>query len=104
MLDVELSQMKAQGLIRDSISPFNSPVICIKKKDGSLRVVIDFRKLNSEIVVDTFALPRIDEILYSVGNAKVFSTLDLKAAFHHIELDEKSCLMIAFSVVNHKFE
>ena len=104
LLDEELLKMKNAGLIRDSNSPFNSPVIVIKKKDGSIRPVIDYRQLNKNTIIDSFALPNINEILNSLGGAKVFSTLDLKSAFHHIELEEHCKKYTAFSVNNSKFE
>ena len=104
LLDIELASMKEQGLIRDSISPFNSPVLVVHKKSGEIRPVIDFRNVNKNIFVNSFALPRIDDILNSVGEAKYFSTLDLKSAFHHIELEEDSKPITAFSVGNHKYE
>lgn len=104
LIDVELSKMKDQGLIRESISPFNSPCLVVKKKNGDIRLVIDFRNINKEIIVNTFALPKIDDILNSVGKASVFTTLDLKSAFHHVELNEESKPLTAFTVGNFKYE
>ena len=104
LLDIELKNMKDAGIIRDSISPFNSPVIVVKKKDGTIRPVIDYRRLNKNTIIDSFALPNINEILNSLGGAKVFTTLDIKSAFHHIELEEHCKKYTAFSVNNHKFE
>ena len=103
-LKEELKILKNTGHIRNSCSPFNAPVLCVKKKDGSVRVVIDYRRLNKELELVTFPLPNIQEMLVSLGEAKIFSTLDLKSAFHQIPLSEESKKYTAFSVNSQKFE
>ena len=60
------------------------------KKDGTARMVIDYRKLNKQTVKDKYPLPRIDDTLDALSGAKIFSTLDLFSGFYQIELDEKS--------------
>ena len=104
MLNVELEKLKESGIIRESCSAYNAPVICVKKPDGTIRICIDYRKLNNNIELHTFVLPNINEIINSLGGAKIFTTLDLKSAFHQIPLEENSRRYTAFSVNQKKFE
>ena len=64
-------------IIQESYSPYAAPIVIVRKKDGSLRLCVDYRKLNAKTVRDAFPLPRIEESLDAVGKAKWFSTLDL---------------------------
>lgn len=64
------------GLIKPSDGKWTSPILFVKKKDGTLRLCVDYRKLNDITIKDAFPLPNIDELLDSVGGAKYFSTLD----------------------------
>lgn len=88
-------------LIELSTSPYNSPLIIVPKKstDGTPkhRMCIDYRKLNKNIIPDKFPLPRIEEILESLGRAKFFSVMDLYSGFHQIPLSEESRPATAFS-------
>lgn len=88
-------------LIELSTSPYNSPLILVPKKslDGKpkYRMCIDFRRLNKKIIPDKFPLPRIEEILDSLGRAKFFSVMDLYSGFHQIPLSKKSRQVTAFS-------
>ena len=72
----QLRSMQDQGVIQPSSSPWASPVILVRKKDGSLRFCIDYRNLNSVTKGDTFPLPQIDDMLDQLGKSKFFSTLD----------------------------
>ncbi len=72
-----ITAMLKQGVIRPSNSPWASPIVIVRKKDGSDRFCIDFRKLNSITRKDAFPLPNITEILDQLGKAQLFSSLDL---------------------------
>ena len=74
----QLKEVLEQEIVRPSCSPWASPVVMEKKKDGTLRFCIDFRKLNDVTVKDAHPLPRIDDTLEALKGAKIFSTLDLK--------------------------
>ncbi|PIK62720.1 hypothetical protein BSL78_00299 [Apostichopus japonicus] len=74
----EVNEMLTQGVISSSKSAWSSPVVLVKKKDGSLRFCIDYRRLNDVTNKDAFPLPRIDDSLDALSGAKWFSTLDLK--------------------------
>ena len=92
----EVKKMLKSGVIEPSNSPWASPVVLVRKKDGSLRYCIDYRKLNSVTLKDSYPLPRIDESLDSLGNAKYFSTLDLASGYWQIALSEDAKTKSAF--------
>jgi hypothetical protein len=79
-----------KGFIAASNYPFASPVLFVKKPNGSLRFCIDFRKLNAITRKDTYPLPRIDKLLARVSKAKIFTKLDIRQAFHRIRIDPES--------------
>lgn len=73
-----------------SDTPFVSSLVCIRKKDGSLRPCIDFRKLNAVTVPDHFPLPRIESVLERIGGCCYYSSLDMSSGYMQIPLDEES--------------
>jgi len=95
-LDALLTEMIRKGWIRPSRSSWSSPVLVLRKPNGKIRLVIDFRVLNSKTVSDKFPLPRIDTILSQLKNAKVFSKMDCFDGFHQIGLHENSKSCTAF--------
>jgi hypothetical protein len=103
-LDKQVKELLDKGFIRPSGSPFNAPVLFVKKKDGSLRLCTDFRLLNESTIKDKFPLPRIEEILDMVGNAKVFSKLDLLSGYFQVRIEEKDVPKTAFSTTTGHFE
>ena len=86
------------GAIRKSVSPWASPVVLVWKKDGSLRFCIDLRKLNSQTIKDAYSLPRIEESLDCLNGAIIFTSLDLKAGYWQVEIEESSIPYTAFTV------
>lgn len=81
-----VSQMLKEGLIEASNSPFSSPIILVKKKDGSWRFCTNYRALNAIIVKDSFPIPTINEFLDNLNEAKFFSKLDLRLDYHQVLL------------------
>lgn len=87
-LKVQLEELLAKGLIRPSVSPWGAPVIFVKKKDGSLRLCIDYRQLNKVTIKNRYPLPRIDDLFDQVKGARVFSKIDLKSGYHQLQIQE----------------
>lgn len=77
----QVQQMQETGVIRSSNSPWASPVVMVRKRDGTHRFCIDYRKLNSVTKPDIFPLPRIDDLLDQLGQSTFFSTLDLTLGY-----------------------
>ena len=96
--DRQIRDMLKRGLIEPSTSPWSSPIVLVTKKDGSRRFCVDYRKLNSVTVKDSYPIPRIDESLDSLTGAKWFSTLDLSSGYWQVELDQDAKEKSAFVV------
>jgi len=96
-LQKELNKYCKLGVISPSNSPWAAPVILVKKKNGDYRMVIDYRKLNAKTKKDAYPLPRIDDLLDTLGKAKVFSALDMRSGFHQVPLHEDSKEFTAFT-------
>ena len=85
-VDRLVSEMQDKGVIEESNSCWNSPLILVKKKDGSMRPCVDFRELNKHTIPDRYPIPRIPEILQNLSGSNFYSSLDLESAFWQIPL------------------
>ena len=92
-----INDLLANGWIRQSYSPYSSPMVCVRKKDGGLRLCIDFRKLNKKTIPDMQPIPRVQDILDNLHGQSWFTTLDMSQAYHQGEMSEKSTKFTAFS-------
>ncbi|KAL0549242.1 hypothetical protein IC582_013723 [Cucumis melo] len=81
-LKVQLQELLDKGFIRPSVSPWGAPVLFVKKKDGSMRLCIDYRELNKVTVKNRYPLPRIDDLFDQLQGATVFSKIDLQSGYH----------------------
>ena len=93
-----LQLLVTSGVIRRSKSPWASNVVLCRKKNGQLRMCVDYRQLNQRTIKDAYALPRIDDILDSLLGNKFFTVLDMKSGYHQIEIDDYHKERTAFTV------
>lgn len=100
----QVEQMKSNNVIRDSKSPWNSPVILVKKKNGTYRFVVDFRRVNEVTIKDAYPLPLISETIDALAGAEYFTCLDFASGYWGIPLDEKDKEKTAFTVDNKLYE
>ena len=91
-----LDELLEKGFIRPSVSPFGAPILFVKKKDGTLRLVVDYRMLNKITIKNRYALPRIDDLLDRLHDAKFFTKLDLASGYHQIRVKEENIKKTAF--------
>ena len=100
----EIEKLVQLGIVVPSTSPWASPVVPVPKKDGSVRVCIDYRKLNSVTESDPYYMTTLEEILERVGNSRIMSKLDLAKGFYQVEVEPKSQVKTAFVSPFGKFQ
>ena len=103
-LGEEIRELLALGIIRPSTSEWAAPIILVPKKDGSKRLCVDFRKLNQVTRADPYPIPRIEELIDHVGNAKFISALDLTKGYWQVPVDKESQPKTAFVTPFGKYE
>nr|XP_025684673.1 uncharacterized protein LOC112785421 [Arachis hypogaea] len=103
MAPIELTDLKTQleellnkRFIRPSVSQWGAPVLLVKKKDGGMRLCVDYRQLNKVIVKNKYPLPRIDDLMDQLQGAGVFSKIDLRSSYHQIRVKEDDIPKTAF--------
>ncbi|CAA0839620.1 Uncharacterized mitochondrial protein AtMg00860, partial [Striga hermonthica] len=103
MAPKELQELKTQiqellrlGFIRPSVSPWGAPVLFVKKKDGSMRICIDYRDLNRLTIKNKYPLPRIDDLFDQLSGACVLSKIDLRSGYHQLKIKESDIAKTAF--------
>src|SRR5574338_355061 len=93
----QLEELEGKGFIRPSNSCWGSPVVFVRKHDGTLRMCIDYRELNKVTIKNKYPLPRIDDLFDQLSGARIFSRLDLAFGFHQMKVEEESIKYIAFN-------
>ncbi|KAL8134392.1 hypothetical protein AgCh_009426 [Apium graveolens] len=103
MVSVEMKELAAQlqelldkGVIRPSVSPWGAPVLFVKKKDGSMRLCIDYRELNKLTIKNKYPLPRIDDLFDQLKGASCFSKIDLRSGYHQLKIKAEDIPKTAF--------
>ncbi|KAJ0610183.1 putative nucleotidyltransferase, Ribonuclease H [Helianthus annuus] len=95
-LRTQLDELLAKGFIRPSSSPWGAPVLFVKKKDGSMRLCIDYRELNKVTIKNRYPLPRIDDLFDQLQGASYFSKIDLRSGYHQLRVRDEDVHKTAF--------
>jgi Reverse transcriptase (RNA-dependent DNA polymerase) len=95
-LKVQLEELLTKGFIRPSTSPWGAPVLFVRKKDGTLRLCIDYRELNKVTVKNRYPLPRIDDLFDQLRGSSVYSKIDLRTGYHQMRIRPKDVEKTAF--------
>jgi hypothetical protein len=103
-LKKQLQDLLDKGYIRPSSSPWGCPALFVKKKDGSLRLCVDYRPLNAVTIKNKYPLPRIDMLFDQLAGAKVFSKIDLPSGYHQIKIGTSDIPKTAFSTLYGLYE
>lgn len=83
-----LQTLLEAGIICDSESPFSSPIVVVKKKNGDIRLCVDYRKLNIQAIKHAYALANLEESFSALSRSQWFSVMDLKSGYYQIEMEE----------------
>ncbi|GJX70156.1 putative reverse transcriptase domain-containing protein [Tanacetum coccineum] len=103
-LSNQLKELQEKGFIRPSHSPWGAPVLFVKKKDGSMRMCIDYRELNKLTIKNRYPLPRIDDLFDQLQGACCFSKIDLRSEYHQLRVQEEDIPKTAFRTRYGHFE
>ena len=87
-LKLQLQELLEKGFIHPSVSPWGAPMLFVKKKDGTLRLCVDYRKLNKMTVKNKYSLPRIDDLFDQLKGASVFSKIELISGYHQLRIKD----------------
>ena len=99
-----MEEMVNKGFVRPSTSPWGAPVLFVMKKDGSMRLSIDYKELNKVTIRNQYPLPRIDDLFDQLLGAKVFSKIDLRSGYHQLRIHDEDVPKIAFRTWYGHFE
>ena len=100
----QLDDLLSKGWIRKSLSPYRSPILFVRKKEGTLRMCVDYRELNKQTIKNRYPLPRQDELLDQLHGAKFFSKIDLQSGYHQVRVADKDVYKTAFGTRYGHFE
>ncbi|GJW03985.1 putative nucleotidyltransferase, ribonuclease H [Tanacetum coccineum] len=103
-LSNQLKELQEKGFIRPSHSPWGAPVLFVKKKDGSMRMCIDYRELNKLTIKNRYPLPRINDLFDQLQGACCFSKIDLRSRYHQLRVREEDIPKTAFRTRYGHFE
>ena len=95
-LKLQMEELVSKDFVRPSTSPWGVSVLFVKKKDGSLRLCIDYRELNKVTICNQYPIPRIDDLFDQLQGARVFSNIDLRLGYHQLKIRSEDVPKIAF--------
>ncbi|KAG8480886.1 hypothetical protein CXB51_025570 [Gossypium anomalum] len=95
-LKSQLQELTGQGFARPSFSPWGAPVLFVKKKDGTMRMCIDYRQLNKVTIKNKYPLPRIDDLFDQLKGSTVFSKIDLRSGYYQLQVKDSDIPKTAF--------
>ncbi|KAL2086104.1 hypothetical protein ACEWY4_017163 [Coilia grayii] len=96
VVKAHIGDLLERGVVRVSCSPYSSPIVVVQKKDGTIRLCVDYRQLNARTRKDAFPLPRIEESLDALTGATLFSTLDMASGYNQVPVAEQDKAKTAF--------
>ncbi|KAG8485863.1 hypothetical protein CXB51_019210 [Gossypium anomalum] len=103
-LKTQLQELMDRGFARPSFSPWGAPVLFVKKKDGTLRLCIDYRQLNKVTIKNIYPLPRIDDLFDQLKGASVFSKIDLRSSYYQLRVRDSDIPKTAFRTRHGHYE
>jgi hypothetical protein len=86
---MQLEELLKKGYICTSVSPWGAPILFVKKKDGTLRLCIDFRQMNKSTVKNKYPLPKIYDLFDQLRGENIFSKIDLRSGYHQVRIKEE---------------
>ena len=103
-VDAILDSYLAAGLIQHSTSPWSSPLVCVPKNSGGIRITVNYQKVNKVTEIPQIAIPRVDEVLDTLGSGSVFSVFDLFSGFTQLTIHPDTTPLTAFCTPNGLYE
>jgi len=100
----EIEMIPAEGIIEPCCSEWSSPIVAVKKKDNSIQLCVDYRRLNAQTRIDAYPMPRVDDILDQVGQARYISTLDLAKGYWQVPVAAEDSPKTAFATPRGLFQ
>ena len=91
-----MEELVNKGFVRPSTSPWEDPILFVKKNDGSLRLCIDYKELNKVTIRNQYPLPLIDDLFYQLQGARVFSKIDMRSGYHQLKIRSEDVPKTAF--------